>query len=188
MTGISGQTARLRVAQTEEIEQETFASLTALCEAAFEEPFAPVWERVGPGIHVFLEGDGRHLAHAMIVDRRLFVGHEGDLALDVGYVENVATRPDLQGRGHATRVMREIGRIIGEEYVLGALGTGHNGFYERLGWQTWRGPTFVRMLDGQRIRSADEDGDVMVLPTSRTPPDLDLDGPIAVDWRPEEPW
>lgn len=183
-----GRATRLHVAQTEEIEPETFEQLTTLCEAAFEEPFAPVWERVGPGIHVFLEAGGRLVAHAMIVDRRLFIGHEGDLALDVGYVENVATQPDLWGQGHGTGVMREIGRIIGDEYVLGALGTGQNGFYERLGWETWRGPTFVRMLDGQRIRSADEDGDVMVLRTPRTPPDLDLDGPVAVDWRPEQPW
>ena len=134
MTGAAGGRAtRLHVAQTEEIDPETFDRLTALCEAAFEEPFAPVWERVGPGIHVFLEGDGRLLAHAMIVDRRLYIGHEGDLALDVGYVENVATHPDLHGRGHGTRVMREIGRIVRDEYVLGALATGRNAFYERLG-------------------------------------------------------
>lgn len=188
MTSVGGPIARLHVAQTEEIDPETFDRLTALCEAAFEEPFAPVWERVGPGIHVFLEGDGRLVAHAMIVDRRLYIGHEGDLALDVGYVENVATHPEHHGRGHGTRVMGEIGRIVDDEYVLGALATGRNAFYQRLGWETWRGPTWVRMLDGQRIRSADEDGDVMVLRTPRTPPDLDLAGPIAVDWRPEEPW
>lgn len=180
--------ARLRVAQTEEIEAETFERLTALCEAAYEEPFAPVWDRVGPGIHVFLEGDGRVLAHAMVVDRRLYIGHEGDLALDVGYVENVAAQPGLHGQGHGTLVMREIGRIIGDEYVLGALATGRNAFYARLGWETWRGPTWVRMLDGQRVRSAGQDGDIMVLRTPRTPSDLDLAGPIAVDWRPEEPW
>jgi len=179
---------RLRIVQTEEIEPDTFVWLTSLCEAAFEEPFAPVWERVGPGIHVFVEGVGRALAHAMLIDRRLYIGHEGDLALDVGYVEVVATQPDLHGQGHGTRVMREINRIIGDEYVLGALATGSNGFYARLGWETWRGPTHVHMADGQRIRSADQDGSVMVLRTPRTPAGLDLSGPIAVDWRSEEPW
>lgn len=179
---------RLRIAQTEEIEPETLRQLTALCEAAYEEPFDRAWERVGPGIHVYLEGDGRALAHAMLVDRRISIGHEGDVALDVGYVEHVATQPDLQGQGYGSRVMREIGRIIGDEYVLGALATGSNAFYERLGWETWRGPTHVRMLDGQWIRSADEDGDVMVLRTTRTPAGLDLAGPIAVDWRPGEAW
>lgn len=189
MTGAGGGAApRLLIAQTEEIEPEIFDRLTDLCEAAFEEPFASVWERVGPGIHVYLERDGRVLSHAMIIDRRLYIGHEGDLALDVGYVENVATQPDLQGRGLGARVMREIGRIIDDEYVLGALATGSHAFYESLGWETWLGPTWVRMLDGQRVRSAAEDGDVMVLRTPRTPADLDLRGPIAVDWRSEEPW
>lgn len=179
---------RLRIAQTEEIDPATFEQLTELCEAAFDESFAMAWASVGPGIHAFLEGDGLVVAHAMVVDRRAYIGHEGDLALDVGYVEHVATRRELHGQGHGSRVMREVGRIIADEYVLGALSTGSNAFYERLGWETWRGPTFVRMLDGQRIRSAEEDGDVMVLRTPRTPADLDLTGPIAVDWRPEEPW
>jgi aminoglycoside 2'-N-acetyltransferase I len=179
---------RIRVLSTEELEPELLDDLTALCEAAFEESFATAWERVGPGIHVIASEGGRVTAHAMIVDRRLYLGHEPDQALDAGYVEHVATLPELQRRGHGTAVMREIGRLIDEEYALGALSTGSNGFYERLGWETWRGPTFVRMLDGQRVRSADEDGGVMILRTPRTPDDLDLGGPIAVDWRPEEPW
>ena len=181
-------TETLRVVQTEDLLPGELSSLTALCEAAFGEPFAGAWERVGPGIHVFAEAEGRSIAHAMVVDRRLYLGHEPDLALDVGYVEHVASLPELQGAGHGTSVMREVGRIIADEYVLGALATGSNPFYERLGWETWQGPTFVRMADGQRVRSADEDGHVMVLRTDRTPAPLDLQGPIAIDWRAEEPW
>jgi aminoglycoside 2'-N-acetyltransferase I len=179
---------RLVALPTEEIEPDLFADLTSLCEAAFDEPFAPVWERIGPGVHVIAMAGSRPTAHAVIVDRRIYLGHEPDQALDVGYVENVATWPELQGQGHATAVMREIGRIIGEEYALGALATGSNDFYARLGWETWQGPTYVRTLDGERVRSADEDGHVMFLRTPRTPADLDTTGPIAVDWRPEEAW
>lgn len=178
----------LRILSSEEIEPELLDELTALCEAAFEESFAAVWERVGQGVHVIASDGGRVTAHAMIIDRRVYLGHEPDQALDVGYVENVATWPERQRRGHATAVMREINRLIAEEYALGALATGSNGFYERLGWETWRGPTSVRMMDGQRVRSAEEDGAVMVLRTPRTPADLDIGGPIAIDWRPEEPW
>jgi aminoglycoside 2'-N-acetyltransferase I len=181
-------TLRIQTLQTEELEPELLDELTRLCEVAFDEPFGAVWERVGPGLHVIGALGARVVAHAMIVDRRIYLGHEPDLALDVGYVENVATLPELQGQGHGAAAMREIGRIIRDEYVLGALATGSNGFYEALGWETWRGPTFVRMLDGLRVRSADEDGHVMILRTPRTPADLDLAGPIAVDWRPEEPW
>ena len=180
-------TSGLRIAQTEELEDADVAAISALCSIAFDEAWDDAWEEVGPGVHVFVPGTGDVLAHAMIVDRGLYLGHEPDLALDVGYVEWVATRPDRQGEGHGTTVMREIGRIIGDEYALGALATSSNAFYERLGWQTWQGPTYVRMADGQRVRSAGEDGHVMVLRTPRTP-ELDLGGPIAVDWRAEEPW
>lgn len=38
------------------------------------------------------------------------------------------------------------------------------------------------------VRSADQDGHVMVLRTPRTPADLPLDAAIAVDWRPADPW
>jgi len=181
-------TVRLRAAQTEELGADQLDELTRLCEAAFDEPFAETWERVGPGLHVMAETDGRIVAHAMIIDRRMYLGHEMDVALDVGYVEHVATLPEAQGAGHGASVMREIGRIINDEYELGALATGSNGFYQRLGWETWMGPTGVRTADGERVRSADQDGHVMVLRTRRTPTDLALEDPIAVDWRSTEPW
>lgn len=179
---------RLRTMQSEELGPERLDELTALCEAAFEEPFAEAWERIGPGLHVMAERDGRIVAHAMVIDRRIYLGHEADIALDVGYVEHVATLPALQGKGLGSAVMREIGRIIGLEYTLGALASGSNAFYERLGWETWAGPTSVRMPDGERVRSAGEDGHVLVMRTPRSPADLDLHAPIAIDWRSEEPW
>jgi aminoglycoside 2'-N-acetyltransferase I len=179
---------RIHVAQTDEIDPERFAEITDVCEAAFGTPFAPVWARVGPGLHVTAEVDGRIAAHAMIVDRSLYVEHETDVGIDVGYVENVATRPDLRGHGHAVAVMREINRILRDEYALGGLATAENAFYARVGWETWRGPSWVRMADGQRVRSADHDGQIMVLRTSRTPAGLDLGGPVAVDWRPGTAW
>lgn len=179
---------RIRTAQTDELEPEQLDELTALCEAAFGESFASAWERVGPGLHVMSELGGKVVSHAMIVDRRVYVGHETDLALDVGYVEHVATLPAFQGRGHGTAAMRVVGEIVTEEYALGALATRDHGFYQRLGWVPWIGPAWVRTADGQRIRSVGADGEVMVLRTPRTPSNVGLDGPIAIDWRPEEPW
>ena len=179
---------RLRTALSDELSAERFEELTRLCEAAFEEPFVSAWERVGPGVHVLGEMEGHVVAHAMIVDRRMYLGHEADVALDVGYVEHVATLPELQGHGHGAAVMRDIDRIIRDEYALGALATGSIGFYERLGWETWLGPTSVRMVEGERVRSTEDDGNVMIRRTSRSPADLDLRAPIAIDWRAEEPW
>lgn len=181
-------TRRLRTVQSDELSTDDLDELTRLCEAAFDEPFAAVWERIGPGLHVIGELDGRVVAHGMIIDRRLYLGHEADIALDAGYVENVAALPELHGQGHGAAVMREIGRLIGLEYEIGALATGSNGFYERLGWETWAGPTSIRMPDGERLRTPREDGHVMILRTPRTPADLNLGAAISVDWRPEEPW
>lgn len=179
---------RIRTAQTDELEPEQLDELTQLCEAAFEESFEKVWVRVGPGLHVMAELGGRVVSHAMIIDRPLYLGHEADIAIDVGYVENVATLPDVQGQGHSSATMRRVAEIIREEYALGALATASNAFYERLGWETWAGPTSVRMPDGERVRSPKEDGHVLILRTPRTPASLDLHAPIACDWRPEEPW
>jgi aminoglycoside 2'-N-acetyltransferase I len=179
---------RIRTLPTDELEPEEMDALTRMCEAAFRRPFAPVWERVGPGLHVVGEVGGVVVAHAMVIDRQLYLGHEPDQALDVGYVENVATDPAHQGSGFGTAVMQEAARVIREEYALGALATTTHGFYSRLGWERWGGPTYTRTPDGQRVRSARDDGHVMILRTPRTPAALDLAGAIAVDWRAGEPW
>ena len=180
--------ARLLTAQTEELGTERLDELNTLCESAFRIPFAFIWERVGPGIHVIAELEGQAVAHAMLVDRRLYLGHEADLAIDAGYIENVATLPTFAGQGYATAVMREVGRILDEEYAVGALATRSHAFYERLDWQRWSGPTSVRMPDGERVRSVTQDGAIMVRRTPRTHTDLDPAGAIAVDWRPGESW
>lgn len=82
--------------------------------------------------------------------------------------------------------MRDVGAYITERFELGALGTGSHGFYERLGWATWRGPAFVRTAEGER-RTPDEEGYIMVLRTPSTPT-LDLAARISCDWRPGDVW
>ena len=111
----------------------------------------------------------------------------GDDSLQAGYVEAVAVLPERQGTGLGTQVMTEIHRLL-DDYQLGALSTGRRGFYERLGWVRWRGPTWVRHPDGRRERTADEDDGIMVRPTPSTPAPFDLARPIAVDWRPGDVW
>jgi aminoglycoside 2'-N-acetyltransferase I len=78
--------------------------------------------------------------------------------------------------------------VIESGYELGALsdGTGIPGFYQRLGWETWQGPTFVDGPEG-RVRTAEEDGSVLVLRTPATG-ELDLAAPLACDWRQGDVW
>jgi aminoglycoside 2'-N-acetyltransferase I len=82
--------------------------------------------------------------------------------------------------------MTHIGELILRRYPLGALSAGTHALYESLGWELWRGPTFVDGPRG-RERTPDDDGGVMILRTPRSPR-LDLDGALVCDWRPGDVW
>ena len=113
------------------------------------------------GAHFVLDVDGSIVCHASVVERELRVDGR---PFRTGYVEAVATAPERQGPGFGTAVMREVTRYVEERFELGALGTGVQGFYERLGWRIWLGQASVRTADGER-RTPDEDGYIMVLLT-----------------------
>ena len=143
------------------------------------------WEHTLGGLHVLLAEDGEIVGHAAVVARRLL--HAGR-AIRTGYVEALAVRSDRRRRGLADLAMTEAERVIRRAYDLGALsdGTGIPGFYNRRGWQTWTGPTYALGPDGP-VRTADEDGSVLVRPTPTGPP-LELHRPITCDWRPGDVW
>ena len=158
--------------------------LRTLLDAAFEGDFTDEdWGHAIGGVHVWLTGSHGLISHGSLVERTL-VSSGGTLR--VGYVEAVATAAARRRHGHATTVMKHIGELIRQRYALGALSTGTHAFYETLGWERWRGPTFVDAPRG-RERTPDDDGDVMILRTSRSPC-LDLDGPLVCDWRLGDVW
>jgi len=103
---------------------------------------------------VIAEADGRVVAHASVVQREL---HSAGHRLRTGYVEAVATRPSRQREGLGSLVIGEVGELIDRTYRLGALATGVVGFYERLGWMAWEGPTRVRTAAGL-VRTATKTG------------------------------
>jgi aminoglycoside 2'-N-acetyltransferase I len=141
------------------------------------------WDHAIGGVHFVLEIDGEIVTHASVVEREL---HVDGRPLRTGYVEAVATAPDREGAGFGSLVMADATSYIRDQFELGALGTGRQRFYQRLGWLTWTGPTFVRTADGPR-RTHDEDGYILVLPTPTSPP-LDLAASISCEWRPGDVW
>jgi aminoglycoside 2'-N-acetyltransferase I len=177
---------RLRRATTAELSDEELEAVRRMVFEAFGGRFdAHDWDHTLGGVHVLAEEGGEVVAHGAVVPRTLVAGGR---ALRTGYVEGVATREDRRGRGLATLVLRELGRVVQRAYELGALsdGTGIPGFYQRLGWETWQGPTWVEGPRG-RERTAEEDGAVLVLRTPATG-ELDPTASLVADWRAGDAW
>ncbi len=163
---------------------QTLADVRELLERSFEGGFSPEdWAHTIGGHHVTVRESGALVAHAAVVPRTL---HIGDRRMDAGYVEGVATRPDARGRGFGSLAMSELALAIRGLYEIGALSTDRRSFYERLGWESWRGPSYVR--DGHElIRTEDEDEGLLVLRFGPSAA-VDLTLSIACEARPGDDW
>ena len=178
---------RVRLLATDALSPAEVESIRELLWAAFiedDEGFSEDdWEHGLGGVHVVLDVDGVILAHASVVERTLEIDGRPFRA---GYIEAVATRPGHEGLGHGSAVVGPASDVVRERYELGALGTGRFSFYERLGWERWRGPSSVR-IPGGLVATPDDDGWIMVLRTPASA-DIDPDAPISCHWRQGDVW
>jgi aminoglycoside 2'-N-acetyltransferase I len=175
---------RVKAMLTRDFSGGQLAQVRNLLVEAFEGDFSDDdWEHTIGGCHfVVLEGDSI-VSHASVVPRVLEVASR---PLQVGYVEGVATHPLHRLQGSASAVMAAASDHIRSQYEMGALGTDLFSLYERVGWERWKGPTYVRRTDGL-FHSEEEDGYVMVLrfgPSSG----LDLWAPISCEERSGDDW
>ena len=169
---------------TAEVPAPRLGAIRNLLTEAFRGDFSDDdWEHTVGGRHILVVDGGVPVAHAAVVARPLRVDGRDFVT---GYVEGVAAAPRRQNEGLGSLVMAEAGRLIRAEFELGALSTDAHHFYERLGWQRWQGPTYVRRRGGVE-RTADEDDGIMVL---RCGPSagLALDGAITCDERSGDDW
>lgn len=175
----------LLVRRTAEMTPEALAAVRALLLEGFSGGFSDDdWDHSVGGWHVVaLDGAAAPVAHAAVVERPI---EAGDRRLRAGYVEAVATLPARQGGGLGSAVMGAIADLLHAHFELGVLATGVHGFYERLGWERWRGPAYVRR-EHEDVRAPDEDDAVMVLRYATTA-HLDLTLPISCDDRPGAAW
>lgn len=158
-----------------------FAEVRDLCREAYSEDCSVYFRDIGPGVHLLGWEGTRLVSHLMWVERILYP--EDTEPLRSAYIELLATRPAAQGRRYATELMlRLVGEI--ETFQLAALSPFAPRFYDRLGWESWRGPLFVRTPAGLEATPGEE---VMVLRLQTTPV-LDLTTQLSVDWRPGEVW
>lgn len=174
----------LSVRTTSEPVPAELAEIRRLLDEAFDGDFNDDdWMHCVGGVHVLAYSGEALVAHGSVVSRTLRCGGR---SFRTGYVEAVAVRPGLQGKGHGRTVMQLATEQIKRGYELGALCASDRGlgFYQRLGWLLWRGPSYVDAPEGL-LPTPDEDGAVLVLPVSEQP---DLDQPIVCDWREGDVW
>ena len=160
---------------------ETREALLTLCDAAYGEPLRGYLGDIGPGEHLLGRCDGVLVSHVMWVARRL--QPTGMAPLRTAYVELVATAPEAQRRGYASRLLEAVPALVAE-YELAALSPATEGLYTRLGWRFWRGPLSIRTGAGL-VPTPDEQ--IMFLRLPRTPP-LDDTLPLSAEWRLGEAW
>jgi aminoglycoside 2'-N-acetyltransferase I len=174
----------IEVVASSEPSDELLREVRKLVEDAFEGDFTDDdWDHTLGGWHVMAVADGAPVAHAAAVARILEIGGR---PFRCGYVEGVATAPDRQGEGLGSLVMRALAPLLHSNLELGALSTSRPEFYERLGWERWRGSSFVRTAH-QLVRTADEDDGIMVLRFGPSR-DCDLTASIACEERNGDDW
>lgn len=169
------------VTPTAHLDDDDVREVRDLMDSAFTDFTDLDWAHALGGLHVVLREDGVVVAHGAVVQRRLLV--EGR-SLRAGYVEAVAVDPARCRRGLGSQVMAEL-EALAPGYDVLALSSSTAGvpFYEARGWQLWRGPSSVLAPDGLEP-TPEEDGAIYVLGGTG----LDLDAPIACDWRDGDVW
>ena len=155
----------------------------ALCERAYLQDLRAIPGTFDSPTHVLGIVGGTVVSHALWITRWVAPGTSAPLR--TAYVEWVATDPVYQRRGYASAIMRTLIGAI-EDFQLAALSTWDSGqsLYARLGWESWRGPLFIRGPAGLLATPGET---VMVHRLARSP-ELCLDDSLSAEWREGELW
>ena len=182
-----GRIVHLEVLARDALTRAMRAEIIALCESAYEEDFSNLFEQLPDSVHVLARDEcGSLVSHAEFVPRWLQAG--GHEVMRTAYVEAVATLPGHQRKGLATAVLQRLVDVVAADpaWRLAALSPSDAAFYERLGWELWRGPLAIRH-DG-RLEPSPEDEQVMIQRLPRTPATLDTTMLLTAEWREGELW
>lgn len=148
-----------------------------LCSAAHQADFSLLFDLLPPdSLHILGTVAGRLAGHAVVTTR--WLQPEGLPLLKTAYVDAVATLPEYQKQGLGSAVMRRLAPEI-SEYEIACLETERVGFYERLGWEAWRGSLAGRR--GSELLPTPDQKGIMILRLPRTPA-LDLDRSLTIEY------
>lgn len=171
-------------ARTEDLNADTRVSIIQLCITAHqEEDFRHLFSYISAGgLHFLAYREAELVSHAAVTTR--WLQPEGQPVLKTAYIDAVATLPAYQGQGYGSALMRQLARDIGD-YALACLETERTAFYEKLGWEVWRGSLAGRGEHGL-IPTPDQTG-IMVLRLPQTPA-LDLDRGLTIECQAGRIW
>jgi aminoglycoside 2'-N-acetyltransferase I len=164
----------VRVRHTEQLSEEELDELKAMLKAVFgtERYTDESWEHCLGGIHYLLRYGDRLVAHGALVPRYL---RQGGRVLRGVYGESMATLNDWRNFGFGSAIVAMATAEIRRNYDIGVFAASRYGFYQRLGWDKWRGPTFVETEHGIEPKGPDRGAVMFRLPDHSTvDPDADL--------------
>jgi aminoglycoside 2'-N-acetyltransferase I len=169
---------------TEDLTVARRSAIIDVCIAAHdEENFKNLFTYIpSGGRHILVYRGAELVSHGVATTRWVEPAGRGELT--TAYVDAVSTLPIHQGRGYASAMMRRLAAEV-VDYDIACLQTDIPAFYERLGWELWRGPLAGRSENG--LIPTPEQRGVMVLRLPRTPP-LDLEAQLTIECQPERIW
>jgi aminoglycoside 2'-N-acetyltransferase I len=181
---VPSQVHTARLIHTADLDSEARQRVRQMVTEAFVGDFTETdWEHTLGGMHAVICRHGAIIAHAAVVQRRLF--YRG-AALRCGYVEGVAVREDWRGKGLVSALLDGVEQVMRGAYQLGALSSSERArrLYTSRGWLPWRGPTSVLAPTGP-TRTPEDDGSIFVLPVGIS---LDTSAELMCDWRAGDVW
>ena len=163
--------------RTEDLDAAARTAIIELCITAHqEEDFNNLFRYIPSGGRHFLAYDNTKLvSHAVVTTR--WLQPQGQSLLKTAYVDAVSTLPAYQGHGYGRTVMRYLASNIAD-YDIACLETERVSFYERLGWELWRGPLAGRK-GTELIPTPDQTG-IVIFRLAHTPT-LDLDRLLTIE-------